>query len=384
MKLILLLPIIFCSIADKKREDKTIKEEDKEKAKHLFIRASVYINQQRYNEAISLLNEAKTLNPNLLDVYVALGNAYISINDTKKARENFSELVKLAPNDKRGYQGLGFLHGFFLRDYEKAISFYKKSYELDKTDINVLIVIARFFEKLNKDSSDYYYKKALTLSPDNPEALKRYLNFLVEEKRFDEAIPYANRAIEKMSHDETVMESAFKVYIQMGDPKKAIEIANELIKNNPNEYIYYLMRGSAYASINETKKALSDYEQAERLNPKSVGVFVRRAFLYLDLKEYNKSLNESKKALELNPKSEEILSAIYYVLAECYKGLALISEEEKNWDNALSMWEKAKGWYSKIYSLGDTPYRDYSIKMIDYSAKRWERAKRIKLGIGEE
>ncbi|MEN3045115.1 MAG: tetratricopeptide repeat protein [Candidatus Hydrothermales bacterium] len=383
MKLFLLLPIFFCTMVDKKKEEK-IKEEDKEKAKHLFIRASVYLNQQRYNEAIPLLNDAKALNPYFLDVYVALGNAYISINDTKRARENFSELIKLAPNDKRGYQGLGFLHGFFLRDYEKAISFYKKSYEIDKTEINVLIVIARFFEKLNKDSADYYYKKALALNPENPDALKRYLNFLVEEKRFNEAIPYASRAIEKMSHDETVMESAFKVYIQMGDPKKAIEIASELIKNKPNEYIYYLMRGSAYASINEVKKALSDYEQAEKLNPKSVGVFVRRAFLYLDLKEYNKSINECKKALELNPKSEEILSAIYYVLAECYKGLALISEEKKDWDNTLSMWEKAKGWYSKIYSLGDTPYREYSIKMIDYSNKKWERAKRIKLGIGEE
>ncbi len=382
MKILIFILSIFCSTQERVK-GQNISEEDKVKARHLYIRASAYLNQERYNEALPLLNDAKALDPYFVEAYIALGNAYLSLKDTQKAKENFLEVIKIFPGDKRGYQGLGFLYGVYLRNYEKGIYFYKKCYEIDKTDLNTLLIISRLFEKINKDSAEFYYRKILTLNPDHSEALKKYLNFLVEEKRFDEALTYANRAIEKLSNDETVMESAFKVYIQMGEARKAIEIANELIKKNPTDYIYYLMRGTAYASINDYKSALSDYNKAESLNPRSVGVYVRKAFLYSDLKDYNRSLIEGRKALDLQPKSEEVLSAIYFVIAEGYKGLALNSEEKKNWDQALDLWEKAKTWYSKIYSLGDTPYRDYSLKMVDYTTKKWEKVKRIKLGIDE-
>ncbi|MEO0255060.1 MAG: tetratricopeptide repeat protein [candidate division WOR-3 bacterium] len=382
MNIVLILLTIFCATKEKVKVQ-NISEEDKVKARHLYIRASAYLNQERYNEAIPLLNDAKALDPYFVEAYIALGNAYLSLKDTLKAKENFLEATKISPDDKRGYQGLGFLYGVYLRNYEKGIYFYKKSYDIDKTDLNTLLVVARLFEKINKDSAEFYYKKILSINPENPEALKKYLNFLVEEKRFNEALIYANRAIEKLSNDETVMESAFKVYIQMGEAKKAIEIANELIKKNPDDYVYYLMRGTAYASLNNYKSALSDYNKAESLNPKSVGVYIRKALLYNELKDYNKSLIEGKKALDLQPKSEEVLSAVYYVIAESYKGLALNSEEKKDWDQALDLWEKAKTWYSRIYSLGDTPYRDYSLKMVDYTSKKWEKVKRIKLGIDE-
>lgn len=382
MKILTLILIIFCATQEKVK-GRNISEEDKVKAKHLYIRASAYLNQERYNEAIPLLNDAKALDPYFVEAYIALGNAYLSLKDTQKARENFLEVTRIFPNDKRGYQGLGFLYGVYLRNYEKGIYFYKRCYEIDKTDLSTLLIIAHLFEKINKDSAEFYYIKILGFNPEHPEALKKYLNFLVDEKRFQEALIYANRAIEKLSNDETVMESAFKVYIQMGEARKAIKIADELIKKNPNDYIYYLMRGTAFASINDYKNALSDYNKAESLNPKSVGVYVRKALLYNDLKDYNKSLIEGKKALDLQPKSEEVLSAVYYVVAEGYKGLALNSEEKKNWDQALDLWEKAKTWYSRIYSLGDTPYRDYSLKMVEYTSKKWEKVKRIKLGIDE-
>jgi len=382
MNLMLFLPLVFCATEGAILQKK-VGEEDRTEARHLYARAMAYLSQKKYDVAIPLLKDAKKKDPYFVEAYIALGNAYIGIKDTANARKSFLQVTKIAPKDKRGYQGLGFLYGFYLRKYEKGIFWYKKAYQLDKKDVDNLLVMARLYEKFNKDSADFYYRKLLTLNPEHPEGLKRYLTFLVDNKRYNEAVPYAERAIKKLSNDELVMESAFKVYIQMGEAKKAIEIANDLIKNDPNNYIYYLMRGEAYASLNRYKEALADYNRAENLNPNSIGVHVRKAILYNDLKNYSKALKEGKKAIELGPKTEELQSIVYYVIAESYKGLALSYENKKNWDSALKAWENARTWYSRIYSLGDTPYRDYALKMITYSKKKWEKVKRIKLGISE-
>ncbi len=382
MNLIFILWFLFC-ITQETLKKEEVDEEEKKEARHLYARAMAYLSQNKYDFAIPLLEDSKKKDPYFVEVYLALGNAYIGKGDTLNSIKNFLEATKIAPSDKRGYEGLGFLYGFYLREYEKGILWYKRAYEIDREGINNLLLIARLYEKFNKDSADFYYKKLLNLNPEHPEGLKKYLTFLVDNKRYEEAIPYAERAIEKLSNDELVMESAFKVYIQMGKPEKAIEIADGLIKKEPDNYIYYLMRGGAYASLNKYKEAMGDYNKAESLNPKSAGVYVRKALLYNDLKNYSKALEEGKKALGLGLKTEEIQSIVYYVIAESYKGLALSYEDKKDWDNALKGWEEAKKWYTKIYSLGDTPYRDYAEKMITYSQKKWEKVKRIKLGIGE-
>jgi len=382
INLIFLIFFIFCATEGAFLQ-KEVSEESKEEARHLYARAMAYLSQKKYDVAIPLLEDAKKKDPYFVEIYVALGNAYIGIKDTLNARKAFLQVTQLAPKDKRGYQGLGFLDGFYLREYKKGVSWYKKAYQIDENDLNNLLMIARLYEKFDKDSADFYYRKLLTLNPEEPEGLKRYLTFLVDNKRYDEAVPYAERAIEKLSNDELVMESAFKVYIQMGKAEKAIEIANGLIKKDSNNYIYYLMRGGAYASLNRYEEALGDYNRAESLNPNSVGVHVRKAMLYIDLKNYSKALEEGKKAIELGPKTEEIQAATYYVIAESYKGIALSYENKKDWDNALKTWENAKEWYTRTYSLGDTPYREYAKKMIEYSQKKWEKVKRIKLGISE-
>ncbi len=396
MKLFPLYVLVFCTAGQNTKIN--VSEKQQTEAKYLYIRARAYLSQKRYDEAIPLLEEAKKKDPSFVDAYIALGNAYIGKKDTLNAKKNFLEATKVAPKDKRGYEGLGFLYGFYLRKKETGIKWYKLAYKLDPKSTTDLLAIARLYEKINIDSADFYYKKLLGLDPENPEGLKRYLNFLVENKKYGEAQKYAGKAIEKLSNDETVMESAFKVYIQMGEAEKAVQIASNLIAKNPDNYIYYLMRGEAYAALNKYKEALSDYNKAENMNPQSIGVHIRKGILYLDLKNYNRALQEAKKALDLGPKSEDIQSIIYYVIAEAYKEIALTYEKQaksyeksknkeaarEKWKSAAKKWESAKKWYQMIYSLGDTPYRDYSRKMVDYCQKKWKKVQRIILGIEEE
>jgi tetratricopeptide (TPR) repeat protein len=384
---ILLGFLVFCSTGDKiikKKEE--VREEDKREAKILMIRATPYLQQKKYEKAIPLLEDAKKKDPYLIEIYIMLGKAYLGMKDTLKAKENFLKATEIEPENKKGYKALGFLYGFYLNNTEKGISYYKKAYEIDNKDENTILALARLYEKKNPSKADEFYSYLLKLKPEHPIALKRYLTFLVDREDYKKALPLAEKAIEKLSHDEDVMESAFKVYIKKGETKKAFELVQKLIEKDPDNYIYYLRRGDVYLAMGNTKKALEDYKKAESLNPQSFGVNLKKAFIYNDLKKYSLALQEAQEALKNLKKDDIDLKAhAYFAIAEAKKGLASLikSKNKKEAKLAMQRWADAKQWYTRLYRLGPTTYSEYAKKMIYYTQKKYEQERRKVLGIYE-
>lgn len=103
------------------------------------------------------------------------------------------------------------------------------------------------------------------------------------------------------------------VFVNSGNPQKAIEAFTKAIKLNPNNEKFYVFRGNAYGEAGNNSQAVKDFTKAVKLNPKYVKAYVSRGNAYLRSGSYQQAVKNYSMAVKLNPKHEE---------AYCYRGVA--------------------------------------------------------------
>ena len=84
----------------------------------------VFLNQGKYQEAISHLNEALRINPNYAKAHNNLGNVFLNQGKYQEAIPHLNEALRINPNYAKAHYNLGnaYLmignHGFALKEYE--------------------------------------------------------------------------------------------------------------------------------------------------------------------------------------------------------------------------------------------------------------------------
>lgn len=84
------------------------------------------------------------------------------------------------------------------------------------------------------------------------------------------------------------------------NPKKAVNLLDKAIKQNPNFIQAYNNRGNAYRDLKQYQKALNDYDKAISLNPKFVKAYSNRGNIYYDQKKYQMAIKDYNKTISLN------------------------------------------------------------------------------------
>ncbi len=92
--------------------------------------ADVYLSSGMIDEAISILNDGLTRNPNYTLGKIILGRAYYLKGDTEKARETLENIYEQAKESENENLYLGHIYKK-LGDFEKAIKFYEATLKIN-------------------------------------------------------------------------------------------------------------------------------------------------------------------------------------------------------------------------------------------------------------
>ena len=92
--------------------------------------AQFLASQQKLNEALSILDELETLNPDDSDLFMTRGYIYSQMGESDKAIENFKQALRVSENKEDVYTSLGseFINQ---NDFENALIYLKKGFELN-------------------------------------------------------------------------------------------------------------------------------------------------------------------------------------------------------------------------------------------------------------
>ncbi|RFZ95687.1 hypothetical protein D0C36_09275 [Mucilaginibacter conchicola] len=153
---------------------------------------------------------------------------------------------------------------------------YEKNNELTKLE-NALTELIR----LKPDKSEYYYDKA---------------NAYYLEKRYDEALKLYDKVEELTGQTDELALSRQKVYLRLGDVKKAASAVDQLIAANPTQVRYYLAQAEIYSSNSQLDKAIAILQKAKAVDPKNGMVHLALADIYREQNKPELSYNELEMA----------------------------------------------------------------------------------------
>ena len=171
---------------------------------------------EKYNKAISVLEEGKKSYPDDEDILNYLSNAYIAANKTDVAMETFKASVEKNPNNQYTRYNYGTLL-LQAGDYEKAEDQFKKAIDIDPNYSNAIYNLAVTYVKWGTGLR----VKADEAGVENPEYKNKY----------ELALPLLKKVLELKPDDAQIWETIAKVYAVLGmndQSKEAFDKADQL------------------------------------------------------------------------------------------------------------------------------------------------------------
>ncbi len=217
-----------------------------------------------YAEAEKNLVFALGLDPDLKDAYYYLGSVYYKQGKLEQAIQNLELNLEKNPQHT---QTLSILIDIYEKTNQtaKRLNAMEKLATINENEELWLTIANLYSEQNNIAKAEEALQKALELNPNYIEAKTRLAFLLYDNNRFDEAIPYLEAIFDKYPENELVstrLANAYQKANRTSDPaevaainKKAIDILNTLITNQPNNAIAYMNMAAIYLSQNKLQDA---------------------------------------------------------------------------------------------------------------------------------
>ena len=125
-------------------------------------------------------------------------------------------------------------------------------------------------------------------------------------------------------------------YYESLEYQNALDMYNDAILNNPNNYLAYLKKANCLFHLNRSNEALNVYNQCLKMNPKLISAVYNIGYVEYSFKNYSEALMKFTQALDLANKSNKLkdLEPLYY-------GKALCFFQQGDYKNALQLFEKS-------------------------------------------
>jgi tetratricopeptide (TPR) repeat protein len=312
-----------------------------------LLLTDIYIEQEKDEEAIELLNSVQEDDESYLQVLVSLADLYQAQALFEVAEQKLLKAKEISPGEPIIDIALGELY-YSLGDYKRAITFYEKSIKLDIPNIPIHERLAEsyanvgeyelaltFYEKSDSKNPDFLYRYGFTahqadrmdiainvwkeLLQEDPDYHTAYLQLAKayeEEEMIQEAYNTALAGIKKDEFNKELYFVAGHLAHQLGDDTESEERIREAISldSDYKEAVLFLV---------EIWKEQEQYEKIIDLisNVKDTGgddplYDWELARAYHEIESYNDALNSYKDAYNSLQHDSDFLKEYGYFLTE--------------------------------------------------------------------
>ena len=261
----------------------------------------ILLSQEKYAEAIMILEDVIKTNPELTVVHYLLAMAYYKTNNSVKAEEQLKEIpsksslfedsifmrVRIMKDSDNTAGAVALLEqqigdattrkpNFYILlatlyredgDIKLGQQTYEKALKLYPEDTDVLYNYGIYLEKTgDRDEAMTMMQKVIGLDPENGAALN-YVGYTWADnnQNLAKALEYIKKAVELMPDDGYIRDSLGWVYFKMGNITQAVvelEKAAEMVDDDPiiKEHL-----GDVYLKNGQKEKALAAYQKSYEL-----------------------------------------------------------------------------------------------------------------------
>ncbi len=228
------------------------------------------------------------------------------------------------------FMGLNYLA---LKDYEKAILHFELALSQRSEDANIYNNLGLASESLGDTLQAIdYYRQALLLDANHPEALQNF-SYLTREYNQLETAKTTLSQLSNASSSPSLLLHRGMVLHQSGNYQQAIDAYDAAIRQAPANADLYLQRGFSQEKLSQFQNALQDYTQAITLDSRLEKAYLNRGNVYYKLKKFDVAEQDYRTALRLAPENAKT----YYNLGLVYHRKGNLQEACQNLERAVEL-----------------------------------------------
>ena len=319
MKNLLLISAIFTSSA--------VWAQSNDSAVFYYNKGLAEKTNKRLLVASQAFEKAISFNPQYAEAYQANGDVLIEMRRTDKAKDNYTKLYELQPENKIAIKELTDLY-FNFRQYEKAIVFAKKCSDCENAS---RIIGMSYYAQEDYAAAEKALLSAIAKNPLDADATYTLARNYLDMEEYKRALPWYEKAVNMPGSKNVWMYELGLLYYNNNDYKNAVTAFNKAAANGyeqKNDFNENLGYASLYAG---------DFEKGEQLlldilkrKPNNTTLLRDMSEVFYQQKQYDKSLQYSQKLMEIDAKDGK---ALYQA------GLCFIKKGQK--DRGQQMCDKA-------------------------------------------
>ncbi|MBA7620237.1 hypothetical protein ES703_27582 [subsurface metagenome] len=290
---------------------------------------------ERLAEAKSALDKALALDPDHPEVYLAHGHYYYGLEDWEAALEQ----AELGLKGQPGNSEITFLIGDIKSRqgrWKEAVAAFIKAAELDPRHVDYVINVSRTYSRMrNWAEAERFADRCIFIAPDNDDPYRPKADVYLRSKGdIEKARGVYQEALEKVGPGILVGERWY-IEILARDYQKALEIIeDEGLGDWFNRFGRYITKAEIYSYMGQPEQAAAYYdlarvEQEELVenNPDDYVAHSNLGIAYAGLGRREEAIREGKLAVEINPLSKDALYGPMLILnlAEIY---TLLGEQD--------------------------------------------------------
>jgi serine/threonine-protein kinase len=272
------------------------------------------------------LAHVRPVDPQAHEAYLK-GNHFLNlftVEGLQKATDYFAEAVSIDPGYASAYAGLArsyLVRGQPWGDLRPVEAFplareaAEEALSRDSTlgEAHSTLGHIRFLFDWDWSGAEAELKRGIELSPNSSWAYEWYANFLRAMWRSDEALEYAERAVELDPLSPLYVAELAIIYGEVGQPERAREKIVEALELDPNNPVALFVSALLYAHNGMLVEAIQEGEKAAAAAPYSMGWL---AFWYAQAGREPEALQVLDQLLQMPRPLHLLIAGVYATLGD--------------------------------------------------------------------
>ena len=229
----------------------------------------------------------------------------------KESKDLLKELIPLFPKNSE-LQGFYGVINLQLGDFQVAVDSFKKAISISPIQPEVLFNFAKALEKLNKlDDAISRYDEALKINPFYAKAYAARGSLLSNKKDYKNAFLDLSKAID---YDPSLFQAYWNrgiCLLKLKNYNEAILDFEKVIQLKPDYYESFNGKGIALQELKRYEEALICFDHAIQLDPNDYRSYANKGNILLDLNRFEEALFCFEKAIYFEPDSNNFIYGSY-------------------------------------------------------------------------
>lgn len=271
-------------------------------------RSEYFVRHELLNNALSDLNKAIELNPKNVNAFTGLSGIYLLTGKPQESLDALNQVLKFDSKNTSVLLRKAKLY-LIMKDYENCAAAIEQVIEIDPNQADAYYLKGMALMENDKmDQAVASFQRSIAINQSHFDALMQ-LGYIWEKKDVKMSVEYFRSANRANPRSTEALYNLGLIYQENGQPEKAIQSYESIIKIEPdNKLAYYNIGYVNLVYLNKYSEGVSSFTKALALDSNYIDAWYNRGYCYELLKDKQEARSDYEQVLKLkvnDPKAVE-------------------------------------------------------------------------------